>query len=113
MLPHYDSEKRKERRYTLRMPVRVTVPAERNKAFDALSDNISAHGILLQTNDPLGEGIGVRLLVRVPSTSGHSHLTGAGIVVRAWKVGFGDYILAVYCHKRPFLIKKLQVPKGW
>ena len=108
VLPHYDSEKRKERRYTLHMPVRVTVPADRNAVFDALSDNISAHGILLQTNHPLDQGIAVRLLVKVPPTPAHSHLTGVGTVVRASKASFDSYVLAVCCHKRPFLLKKFR-----
>ena len=104
MLPRKNSENRKERRYTLRLPVRLTVQDEGSKMFDGVSENISAHGILLQTADHLAEGTNVKLSVEVASTSRPCHLAATGTVVRAVQSG-SRYALAVCCHKSPFLIR--------
>jgi hypothetical protein len=102
MLPPKDAKNRKERRYTLRLTVRLTVQDEGSKMFDGVSENISAHGILLQTADHIAEGTDVKLSVAV--TARPYHLETGGTVVRAIQSG-SRYALAVCCHKNPFLMK--------
>jgi len=102
MLPRKNSENRKERRYTLRLPLRLTVQDEGSKMFEGVSENISAHGILLQIADHIAEGTNVKLSVSV--TSRPYHLATTGTVVRAVQSD-SRYVLAVCCHKSPFLIR--------
>ena len=103
--PQY-SENRKERRYILRLPVRLAVKGG-GSGFDAVSENISAHGVLLLAAKQVRKGTNVTLSVTVSSVSKPRHLTARGTVVRVVQLDSQNYALAVHCNERPFLIKKL------
>lgn len=97
------SETRSELRYGLHLPVRVS----REDAFDgeiaALSENISAHGILLRAGVPIAEGTMLRMTINVKAAkaSKTTRLLNAGRVLRVTPCRAGGFLIAVWC-VRPF-----------
>ena len=107
MQPSPHSEKRTERRYELRLPVRVTSKCEGSLSLDGVSENISAHGILVRMAQKVVDTTPVSLTVTVPSTFNSRHLTAAGTVVRVVQLAPHTYAVAVHCGERPFSMQEL------
>ncbi len=101
-LPNYP-ETRSELRYRLRLPVQISTVDGSGGEIIALSENISAHGILLLTETPIPEGTRLRLaiLVEPPGSLKATRLLANGRVLRTqrrWRSGF---VTAISCN-RPF-----------
>jgi PilZ domain len=80
-------EERKHRRFALRCPVRVRFYFGNSVSvseLEAVSDNISLSGLLLQANSPIPQArkVSFTVMVRGHQTVGPSELTGEGEVVR-------------------------------
>ncbi len=97
------SENRSELRYDLRLPVQVSVESASAGAISALSENISAHGILLHIVTPIPQQTWLRLTIVVKPTevSNATRLVAAGRVVRVERCPSSGFLVAVYC-TRPF-----------
>jgi PilZ domain-containing protein len=105
--------RRREPRYDLRLPVSVSLRSNVPGEFMAVSENISAHGILLSTETAIPEGSNIKLLValRSPTPSRNTYLTAAGRVLRLERRGSGGFIMAVCCDERPFQATRYGSPK--
>ena len=105
--------RRREPRYDLRLPVSVSLRSGAPGEFMAISENISAHGILLSTEAPIPEGSNIKLLValRSPTPSRNTYLTAAGRVLRLERRDSGGFAMAVCCDERPFQATRYGSPK--
>lgn len=110
MSPDQNPATRDERRYQLRLPVRLAANGDGNPVFYALSENISFHGILLRMEKMVAAGTSVSLSVEIPSRFRKRHLSASGTVVRIIKLGDQSYELAVSCRQRPFVRQDLNLP---
>jgi hypothetical protein len=101
-LPNYP-ETRSELRYRLRVPVQVSTVDGSGSEIIAMSENISAHGILLLTETPIPEGIRLRLaiLVEPPGSLRATRLLANGRVLRTQRRSRSSFVTAILCN-RPF-----------
>lgn len=94
---------RSELRYRLRLPVQLSAVEGNGGEIIALSENISAHGILLLTETLIPEGTRLRLAILVgpPGSLKATRLLANGKVLRTQRRWSGGFVTAVCCN-RPF-----------
>jgi len=97
------SEQRSELRYGLHLPVQVSPEDVFAGEIAALSENISAHGILLRAGVPIAEGTMLRMVITVKVSGGSktSRLLNAGRVLRVTPCRTSGFLIAIRC-VRPF-----------
>ena len=99
---------RRHRRFSVRYPVLVTFPAGTPSGIQAVSNNVSIGGVLLETDAPLPHHCDVSFVMSVPEhrVVGPIQIAGEGEVVRVEPHQSGSgFAIAVRC-KRP--IAKLE-----
>ena len=97
------SETRREHRYGLHLPVQVSREDAFAGEIAALSENISAHGILLRSGVSIAEGTMLRMVVtaKPAEASKATRLVNAGRVLRVTPCRSSGFLIAVRC-VRPF-----------
>lgn len=97
------SETRSELRYGLHLPVQVKREDSLVGEIATLSENISAHGILLRSAVSIAEGTILRMIVTVKpaKASKTARLLNAGRVLRVTPCRASGFLIAVRC-VRPF-----------
>lgn len=101
-LPTY-SDTRSEPRYDLRLPVQLSAAGANGSEIFGLSENISAHGVLLLTDAPLLEDarLSLAIVVGALGSSKVTRLLANGKVVRVERRSTGGFAIAFWC-RRPF-----------
>jgi PilZ domain len=93
--------KRKHPRFPLNYPVQLKFSADGDTELEAMSNNISLGGILLQAAWPAPQNRDVEFVMTVPRTPRPIRLKGAGRVVRIEQHSSGrGFGIAIEC-KRP------------
>lgn len=95
MLPSDQAERRRDKRYPVRLPVTVKLATTE---MSAQSENLSLRGILLSSNFLIPEGFTVELEIGVARLPEHDLLlTARGKVLRLQPQPSGKFAIAVAC----------------
>src|SRR5712692_10804031 len=98
MLPSAQAERRRDKRYPVRLPVTVKLATTE---MSAQSENLSLRGILLSSNFLIPEGFTVELEIGVARLPEHDLpdllLTARGKVLRLQPQPSGKFAIAVAC----------------
>jgi hypothetical protein len=105
--------RRREPRYDLHLPVSVSLGGGAPLELTAVSENISAHGILLWAEAAIPAGTDIKLVVVVRSVvpPRNTYLTAAGKVLRLEKRDSSSFGVAVCCDEHPFQMTHSDSPR--
>jgi len=96
MVPEAPDGLRTAARFPLSLPVQLMVAA---KQYEAMTDNISANGVLLHLNELLAPGTVVEFLIEIPAGTIAANETAAvhctGRIVRSFNESSETYAAAV------------------
>jgi hypothetical protein len=97
-------ERRSERRFPLRQPASLKFLEGNSIEFTAITENVSAHGALLQSETEIPVGVKAEITLLLPEAP---PLKGAGEILRAERSPQGGtYLVAMHCNV-PFRITRV------
>ena len=96
--PRYETPRR-DPRFSLHLPVTVSLRSEKPRQIKAQSDNISVRGILFSAHSPIPIGSEVDIEVYIAAVSGRkpTSLASIGKVLRVTQPRRGEFQMAVGC----------------